>query len=73
MTPFPRRHVPVCAVVRWLSMLGIEPTASGVALTGIATTVEHNLRAGEGTVQRCKEIRGNLLDPSTRGWSLRFW
>jgi hypothetical protein len=44
-TPLPRWHVPVCAVVRWLSMLGMEPTAKQRGLDSHRTTVEHNLRA----------------------------
>lgn len=50
-TALPRWQVPVCAVVRWLSMLGMEPTAKRRGLDSHRTTVEHNLRAGEGTVQ----------------------
>jgi hypothetical protein len=32
-------------------MLGIEPTAKRRGVDSHCTTVEHNLRAGEGTVQ----------------------
>jgi len=43
--------MPVCAVVRWRSRFGVEPTAKRRGLDGQRTTVEHDLRAGEGIVQ----------------------
>jgi hypothetical protein len=38
-------------VVRWLPRLGLEPTAYRRCFDSQRTTVEHNLRPSEGTVQ----------------------
>jgi hypothetical protein len=43
---------PLCAVVRWLSRLGREPTAWRRGLDGHRTTVVHTLRPAKSTVQR---------------------
>jgi hypothetical protein len=48
-TPLPRWQIPVCAVVRWLSILGMEPTAKRRGVDNHRITVEHTSRVGEGT------------------------
>jgi len=43
--------------MRWLSRLGVEPNAQRCGLDSHRTNVEHNLRPGEGNVQKVISVR----------------